>query len=813
MNIRQESAPGHLPGQFLRALHLFALVQIAIAYPVYDLLSRNPEFFVARQSQPIDIGLLVLLLSVGLPLILYGLQAILSRINHHLGRATHLLLIAMLFLLLGSSISQSHLDGLAQQFSSLAFGIALTVIYWRTSAGRLFVSFLSPAIILVPALFLLNEDVTSLMQPVKPQTQHQQPVRPATVPLIFIILDELPTYALLDSAGNIDVDLFPHFHALAGSANWYPNATTVATSTVLAIPAIVTGQYPTKFAMPHQGEYTDNLFTWLADDYDLNVHESVSVLCPATLCDTRNLPPTRKRIHDLLLDVSAIYLNMVAADLLHGQLPVITQSWEGFWDAMEPGERLYEHRLQQLDDFAAHIEPSGKPGLHFIHANFPHIPYEYLPSGKRYQQGWLMPGLDFASNTWTGTELQSLQAYQRFLLQLGAVDAWLGRLISKLKSEGMFEESLIVLTSDHGVSFTPDTSRRDVPPEENLDVNIMPVPLIIKLPHQQQGLVSERNAESIDIMPTLADSLDRPLNWTVDGVSLLAEPKPAEKRIVHSYKELVPYTSDVNRVALNSRSRPEWANKEYWADSYQKLMGQQVTGLPVQPNTELIARIDHASYFEHVDPAGGFLPAHISGSIQWPKHVGADVAIALNNRIATITTTYSANNEWKFSAMLPESLFRSGVNNIEIFGLYKDETGSAVLFPAEMDAIGEINRFSIDDNSVINATGKLSNDPAGIKGSVDYISFGKDSVEILGWAIDSAKLQKVKAILVFDGNLLVYRGGTYMLREQSNQFGVVIEVGFHLVIPFSQMTESDGAGLRVFAITEDQRALELLRKP
>ena len=51
-----------------------------MAYPVYDLLSRNPEFFVARQSQAGDIGLVVLVLSFALPFALFGLQAVLARI-------------------------------------------------------------------------------------------------------------------------------------------------------------------------------------------------------------------------------------------------------------------------------------------------------------------------------------------------------------------------------------------------------------------------------------------------------------------------------------------------------------------------------------------------------------------------------------------------------------------------------------------------------------------------------------------------------------------------------------------------------------
>jgi len=103
----------------------------------------------------------------------------------------------------------------------------------------------------------------------------------------------------------------------------------------------------------------------------------------------------------------------------------------------------------------------------------------------------------------------------------------------------------------------------------------------------------------------------------------------------------------------------------------------------------------------------------------------------------------------------------------------------------------------------------LPNDPIGIDGVVDYISLGEDAVEILGWAIDSANTRAVKAILVFDGPDLVYKGGTHMLREETHQFGVVIEVGFHAVIPFSQMPDSTGAGLRVYAVTEDDRALEI----
>jgi len=820
MTVKQKPGPGLFPGQFFRALHLFALVQVAIAYPVYDLLSRNPEFFIARQSQVGDIWFVLLALSFGLPLCLFGLQWLSARIKPRLGRTIYLLLIAVLFLLLGLSASQNTLDGTAHLVFGVAFCLLLTVVYWSTGVGRLFVSFLSPAILLVPALFMFNEDVESLLYPVESILPAEPSGNLATTPIIFVIFDELPTFALLDDTGNIDAELFPNFHALAKSSHWFPNATTVATSTVLAIPAILTGRYPVKFVMPHQGEYRDNLFTWLGSDYDLNVQEAVSAMCPATLCGTGRLPPIEMRLHNLLLDVSAIYLTVVTPDLFRGQLPVVTQSWEDFWSAAKPEAGMYEHRLQQLDDFVASIRPSGKPGLDLMHANFPHIPYEYLPSGKRYQEGWLLPGLDFSIDSWNGAEWQSAQAYQRFLLQLGALDGWLGKLTAKLKAEDLYDRTLIVITADHGVSFTPNSSRRDVPPVENLDANILPVPLIIKAPYQEEGRISERNAETIDIMPTLADLLDRPLTWTVDGVSLLGAPKPPGKRAVHSYKELDIYLTDVERVATSSR--PAWtnnrfrgcegANGAYRDDSYRELIGQEIARLPVRRNAGLTASIDHAAYFENVDPASGFLPAHVSGSIQWPDRGGTDLAIALNGRLAVCTTAYADGSSWRFSAMLPETAFRAGENDIEVFAIDAGDSVQLVLVAGSPASAGGDYTWNADGDSVSRTGNELPDDPMGIKGAVDYISFGEEAVEILGWAIDSANARAVKAILVFDGPDLVYKGGTHMLREETHQFGVVIEVGFHAVIPFNQMPDSTGAGLRVFAVTEDDRTLEISSK-
>lgn len=817
----EQTAAAEFPRQFQRALHLAALVQIAVAWPLYDLLSRFPEFFVARQSRLADIAVLVLVLGIGLPAVLFGLQAALSRIDQRLGRSLHLALIALLFLLLGLSLSHRWLDHPAHLAFGVACSLLLTLAYWRTRIGKLFATFLAPAIVVVPAVFLVNLDVSSLLRPAQSEPRVADSGSVPATPVIFVVFDELPTWALLDASGNIDAERFPNLAELAGSSYWFPNATTVATSTSLAIPPIVTGQFPAAFVMPHHGEYPDNLFTWLGGDYDLNVQEAVSALCPGSLCNSSRLPTLAQRVQRLLLDGSAVYLNIVGADLLPWKLPVITQSWEAFWDSAGPGRQMYEHRLQQLAEFVERIRVTGKPGLEFIHINFPHIPYEYLPSGKRYPEGWLMPGLDFATDVWTGTSAQTDQALQRFLLQLGALDAWLGTLLDRLQELGLYDRSVIVLTADHGVSFTAGASRRDAPPVENLERSILPVPLIIKAPHQPEGVVSHRNAETIDILPTLAELLDRPLNWPVDGVSLLGEPKPLGKRAVHNYRDLAAFETDATRIeeALLESAREAGFRTsgkfggQPLSGTEAELLGKSVSDLAVRTGGDHVAHVREQAHFSSVDLQSHFLPAHATGIIESPHHSPTRLAIALNGVIVALTDSYAEDDAWKFSAMLPESAFRQGVNTLRLFALEPGDDGRPVLTSIGPDS-GQAGDEWLPAGDTVTVNGSpMPVDLEGIQGQVDYLSFGKESVEVFGWVIDAAQSRPVRYLLVFDGDQLVYRGETTMLREETHRFDTIVKVGFHAVIPQRELRQGTRAGLRVFAVTEDGRARELQKNP
>ena len=57
------------------ALHIFSLFGIAVAQPLFDQLSRHPEVLVSWHLKPLDIVMLICLLSALLPLSIYAIYA------------------------------------------------------------------------------------------------------------------------------------------------------------------------------------------------------------------------------------------------------------------------------------------------------------------------------------------------------------------------------------------------------------------------------------------------------------------------------------------------------------------------------------------------------------------------------------------------------------------------------------------------------------------------------------------------------------------------------------------------------------------
>lgn len=87
-------------------------------------------------------------------------------------------------------------------------------------------------------------------------------------------------------------------------------------------------------------------------------------------------------------------------------------------------------------------------------------------------------------------------------------DYEIGRLFSYLKRSGLYDDSIIILTADHGEELGDNGNRWDHC--QLLSQEEIWVPLLIKLPGNRKKRVIEENVQNIDIYPTLVEFLDKP---------------------------------------------------------------------------------------------------------------------------------------------------------------------------------------------------------------------------------------------------------------------------------------------------------------
>lgn len=123
-------------------------------------------------------------------------------------------------------------------------------------------------------------------------------------------------------------------------------------------------------------------------------------------------------------------------------------------------------------------------------------------------------------------------SFQRFQNAVQYQDRLLGRLIEGLKRGGVYDDTLIVVTGDHGWRALPsgvtDNLKEDADRCQFCDFNIR-VPLIIHNPRMfSSRLVASSVTSHIDILPTIADLVGIPFSATnVDGNSMLEDQRPS----------------------------------------------------------------------------------------------------------------------------------------------------------------------------------------------------------------------------------------------------------------------------------------------
>jgi hypothetical protein len=673
------------------ALELFALCGIAVAQPTFDLLGKNTGIFATRGATSLDLILLALFIVIAPPLVLYVVEVLVGLVLPRVRRYVHALLCGLAFGVFAEEVLKRTTDLAPVRLVHLGWiaGLLAALAFLRLEWMRVWLRFLAIAPALFAAMFLFGSPASAVVfggeAKAKSGVELKTPKR-----VVMVVFDEFPEMSLMNGAGAVDEELYPNFAKLASESTWYRNDTTVAPYTERAVPAILTGRLPpTGTVVPSVDDYPQNLFTMLGGALPFNVHEAVTALCPRSLCAARANDATGvQRLQDLGNDAYRLWRDFASP---HETTVNFSESSVVQWG------------LPQTRDFVRSLQPGAEPRLDFVHIELPHEPWHLISTLQDSNN--LAPQQGASKLEWQEDQWPAESARRQHLLQVQATDTVLGQITRKLKRIGAWDDTMVVVTADHGVAFTPLEGIRSVTDQAGGNYQqILWTPLFVKYPGQASGKVDDRPAESIDVLPTVAQVLGTKVPWKIDGTSLLGPvrddfPRRFDQTRGQSFAaEHSLYPPDGQRYlelspkgfqdVLASRAVSDGGDPKlriYRTGPYGDLVGTSVSSHPVAPVSRptlahvggpLVEQIrgSPAPSYDLLDPTAKNVPwTYFLGLLdnldddQW-------VAIALNGRIVGIgqALPLQGTTTGILSTVLAPQLATRGPNTLTLYAVSGD---------------------------------------------------------------------------------------------------------------------------------------------
>ena len=685
------------PSLLVRGLQLAGLWAIAVVWPLFDVLRNEPDFFVARGNTAGDLVLYTLIHVFVPPLVMVAIEALVDLASRAAGRIVHLVFVGGLAAVFALGFIKDVIPGLAfpSIFLSIAAGAAFAWFYWRQAAVRSVLTWLSPAPLVVIVLFLFLSPISDILFPAEGQTKPVTAKGNGT-PVFLIVFDEAPAAALMDREELVNSARFPNFGALGKTATWYRNNATVADGTISGVPAILSGQRPANRPSPTR-TYPQSVFTLLASSHAITNAEPMTRVCPRSICPVRvrsqETDTGSSRLLTLIKDLTVVERRVLYPPELANRLPAVDNNFEDFSGAadfsVKPGQ-YPEGRVQFGDNapiagesksnrilartarLASTIDkPGSRPPLYVLHMEVPHVPWRFERSGLQYPIAEdKVPGLE--DDTWGSNRYLADVGLQRFLLQTQYADSILGSIVADIKKSGLWDKSLVVVTTDHGASFQTRTLRRSVVARNFAEM--ANTPLFVKYPGQEKGKISDAPTLSIDILPTIAKVTGVQTGWKYQGRPL-DDPHPKVTDVtVRSSQKRGPFTYPYAKMLAQRRVIVDrWTSlfpggtaSLYRVGPNQELIGRSVSGLETAAGSAR-ATISNPNLYRKILPDSGVLPYNVAGRISGLGS-GKPLAVAVNGKVAAVGESYQTPTGVRFGILVPpESMTGSSSAKVTVY--------------------------------------------------------------------------------------------------------------------------------------------------
>ena len=198
------------------------------------------------------------------------------------------------------------------------------------------------------------------------------------------------------------------------------------------------------------------------------------------------------------------------------------------------GDVTNPHMLASITSFLEQKQDRNRPLYLFAYFWDPH--YDYIPPAP-YNREFVGPDAEFCDVTEFGLKqkihpgsslAQLAYVKSQYDGEIRWTDEHLGRLFQLLRDKGLWDDTLIVVTSDHGEEFFEHGSKGH---KNNLFVESVHVPLIVKYPRGTETGRDSRLASLVDVLPTILEVTDTPVEIPMHGRSLLKSDPPAARDI------------------------------------------------------------------------------------------------------------------------------------------------------------------------------------------------------------------------------------------------------------------------------------------
>ena len=463
---------------------VFAVVTYGISQPVYGRILDHPV------SYPTTAGFLFWAMTwfQALPfLLVFGLDSLLrERKGVHAWRAALYVLVILSFL---RQLQISYLHTMFPGSYSVRFAGGLILVCllfllcWKARRKLdLYFSFLG-AFALVLTILLPFRAPLSGFAPSEPEGRKVETTAP---PVFLLVFDEI-SFPILAPDGTPDGERFPHFAELAGESSWFTEATTNHLHTDASVRTIFTGK-----RWPKDGART--LFDHLGDRYRFRVITAIPSVEDWMRSTGRKDVDYRGRNRHLSRRPLAVASFLLVGLAESAFLPTpIARKVTGFFG---DSHTLHSRHREEFEELLRSVDPGESPGRFvYFHASLPHYPYVYDSSGKLHgnPDTAFFPGRDVT------------QVLRNYVRQLQRVDRLLGRFLERLKETGLWPDSILVVTSDHGLR-TQGFLEPEGFPKKSGDLGPR-VPLMVRAPSLVPGVLSTPY-QHIDFLPSLLEILD-----------------------------------------------------------------------------------------------------------------------------------------------------------------------------------------------------------------------------------------------------------------------------------------------------------------